>query len=81
MKVMCINEDWKTRENGDPCFGDTCTVVDSFSWGKKSIYRLKEFPHPGGYQSDAFVPLSDIDETEMVRNELEVQVCDATQAR
>lgn len=73
MKVLCIREEWVNRGEGDPSFGDTCTVIDSYDFMGKLIYILKEYPHPGGYEAAAFVPLSDIDESELILERQEVK--------
>lgn len=73
MKVMCIKQgDWTQHnsDRSDPAYGDICTVVRQFENIGHQVYELKEFPHKGGYSVKGFVPLSDIDETEFVRETL-----------
>lgn len=70
MKVLCIREDWQRKEEGDPCFGDICTVVDQNHFWGTLVYILKEYPHPGGYEAKAFAPLSEINETNFIREQI-----------
>lgn len=76
MKVMCIKSGkWVSKTGRDgwgPQYGETCTVVDE----SNSAYQLAEYyvnPVDGvreSYIKKHFIPLSDIDETELV-NELQ----------
>jgi len=73
MKVICI--DVKPYNNGtceELVVGETYTVVNSFIYGEKIlVYQLEELPPPTpfhGYDSRRFIPVSEIDETEFVRN-------------
>lgn len=75
-KVICINDDWKnnpvfTRYNGPlPKFGETYKVVQLLEspWNAgKFLYILDGFPDWLGFVVKNFAPVSDIDETEFVR--------------
>jgi len=77
-KVMCIKQgEWRDFygdiANG-PRYGETCTVDRLNS---QKFYILKEWPrsHDGGHDPERFIPLSSIDETEMVREKQTEKVC------
>lgn len=72
MKVMCIDGEWKGTAIGKPAFGVIYTVIDSVKSQGIVWYELAEFPpdrrgRRDHYESKAFIPLSDIDETELVK--------------
>lgn len=71
MKVMCIKDvEWTKNGNwklANPVYGDICTVVKEFYFDGKKVYLLQEFPYDGGYFAHRFIPLSDVDEMEMIR--------------
>jgi hypothetical protein len=71
MKVMCIESkwgsDWETRDSSKPCYGEVCTVTDT-----KEIRPFGEcyelVGYDGYFTKGGFIPISDIDETEFVRD-------------
>ena len=77
MKVLCINSTWmllcgRKSQTHDPKIGDICTVVDEFvNWGYE-VYVFAELTYAGGYKKDCFIPISDIDELELVNEKEEV---------
>lgn len=71
MKVMCIKDgQWRGKLTGDPAegpkYGEVVTVVDEVTTSDKDVYILQEYPDARGYAKKRFIPLSDIDETELV---------------
>lgn len=76
MKVMCI----KGAKQGQPSIGlfgpstvkdgqqvyegEYYTVADSMNWDGL-VYRLAERPNNCWYDANRFIPMSDIDETEL----------------
>jgi hypothetical protein len=76
MKVMCIkNGLWTVTRIEKPSFGETCFVIDSFMIAGDLCYRIEgyEFKPDGGERwcnADRFIPLSSIDETELVKERL-----------
>lgn len=71
MKVMCIDADWVyegPQRRVGPKFGEICTV-DATDTDENGVlyYGLVEYPRRW-YQAVAFVPLSEINETDMVRD-------------
>lgn len=78
MKVLCIySGPWvdpftKAPFKG-PVYGETCSVIETKVLNGKIGYRLEEYSlkvsnnMPAYYRSTKFIPLSDIDETELVK--------------
>lgn len=70
-KVMCINGHWPvavSRNEPYPSEGDIVTVVRSFIYMPWGVYYILEgFSPTFGYDADKFADLSEIDETEMIR--------------
>lgn len=82
MKVMCIkNGAWHSQQLGivrddklSPSFGEICTVVEVL----EDAYRLLEYPknqigNPTSFAKSRFIPLSEIDETELVNKKETVE--------
>lgn len=75
MRVMCINEAWRASDGASqamrPVFGNTYTVIDQkyTPWGWLG-YELAECIDYL-YKSDYFIPLSDIDERELLEQRQE----------
>lgn len=74
MKVMCIAKKSFSVVRGTPDlfikypeFGCIYTVVDTFEWNHKTYFILKELGEESGWMERAFAPLSDIDETELIK--------------
>lgn len=72
---MCINENFPVaKEQGQPipCYGEIVTITKEFhtEWGL--YYELEGYPKDYGYDADKFIPLSEIDEREMVRERDEI---------
>lgn len=75
MKVICIiDKTWSSKKNpGDksgPQFGEECTA--SQCPVHKDAYDIAEYPYnskglPQSFMKSQFVPVSEIDETEFVR--------------
>ncbi len=73
MKVICIkNGEWnwtfnpkRPRPKTDPSFGEIVTVINTVDILGYTTYNLKEYPHL--YNSRMFIPTSDIDEKEFIR--------------
>lgn len=76
MKVLCIDGDFELVPEYPtayiPVFNEIYIVTDSHYFGDNLLYKLAEIPDTDiaefYWDADAFVPLSGIDETEMVRN-------------
>lgn len=70
MKAMCINGQWYSLTEGraydDPKYGEIVTVTDEIKFWNSLWYALEEYP-ARSFNADGFIPLSEIDETEMVR--------------
>lgn len=76
MKVLCIKPDTWIANDGKPPFGpsymETCTVIDE----NGDYYVLAEYEaHPIDdwpvcYHKRHFIPLSEIDETELITEEI-----------
>jgi hypothetical protein len=64
MKVMCIiNEPWEVGVG--PSFSEEVTAYESPA--HENFYKLIEYPHEYSYNKKYFIPLSDQDETELIR--------------
>lgn len=71
MKVMCIayelDGDWLLSSTNRACigpnYGEVCTVIGKDKYG----YLLSEYPVGEGYPPDCFIPISNIDETEIAK--------------
>lgn len=76
MKVICIKkgEFVKVSNEPDPTFGEIVTVEFTRIWMGKLVYHFKEYQYCGGYIASNFIPLSNIDETELVNKKEEVSV-------
>lgn len=77
MKVICIQDKWRTflgpSTTPDPKFGEICTVSKSWVNIGVPVYNLLEYSHQiGGYCQSCFIPLSEIDEMELVNEKAEV---------
>lgn len=82
MKVFCINDNgwyfdkkiifWnRIIECDGPSYGDINTVTSEYYKEGKLYYDLLEWPpksNDDGFEADCFIPLSEIDETEMVNS-------------
>jgi hypothetical protein len=55
------------KDTKGPKYGDIVTVTRRCYEEGILYYELQEWPKNGEFEADCFVPLSDIDETEMVR--------------
>jgi hypothetical protein len=71
-KVMCVKRDSinaDTAEQLPPLLniGVVYTVEYTLNFGTEIYYKLSGVPRPNVFWSDLFAPLSDIDETEFVR--------------
>ena len=73
MKVICIDDKPRLGCHCEVKEGDQYTVVATFigKWSGREYYGLAEFPDfiegEKGFHADRFIPLSSIDETEMIR--------------
>jgi len=74
MKMMCIKEgqwvratDYKPADGPNPQYGDIVTVIDQRIITGLEVVILAEYYSLMGYLRKWFIPLSDIDETEMIR--------------
>ena len=73
MQVMCISHetvpgDWRPYDERDPAIGETCTVVHSYYHSSDGalVYDLAGY-EVWSYNARNFAPLSDIDETELIK--------------
>jgi hypothetical protein len=68
----------KHRSCKGPSYGDVVTINSSY-WEEGVLYhRLVEWPDKrddSGFEADGFIPLSSIDETEMVREKQTEKAC------
>lgn len=70
MKVMCIKDDWNPKDGSEPIFGEIVTASQSTIYsGAYSIfeYLLDKNGKSQHFIKEGFIPLSDIDETELIR--------------
>jgi hypothetical protein len=79
MKVMCIDDTKWHKDSKCPAFGEICTVEKSFNCPGSGTpsYSFFEYPiePPAQYRcfsQSRFVPLSEIDETELVNEREQV---------
>lgn len=85
-KALCIKDSTTTRlfrdgridrmPSDERVFcGEIYTIIGTSDWGGRLAYRLAERPFQNHYKSEYFAPLSEIDETEMIRenNKVEAQ--------
>lgn len=81
MKVLCIDNDFFQEVPSGEKFdslpiipiGTICTIIDEADYSGLHFYRFAEYLHSQGiflwwYDSRSFIPISDIDETQMERN-------------
>jgi hypothetical protein len=73
LKVICINDSKWHNASRCPAFGEICTVENAIisPFSNTPVYTLVEYPPipPSTrrlFSQDYFLPLSDIDETELV---------------
>lgn len=70
MKVICIESKWTPASSNIvdfPVYGNVYNVVqEGFDFINQPCYELAEFPRKWVLKS-CFIPLSDIDETEFIR--------------
>jgi predicted ATPase len=66
MKVLCIDAK-PIRCIVDIVEGEGYTVIDLERFQNKDYYVLDEIEKPNSFRKDRFIPLSDIDETEIVK--------------
>ena len=71
MKVMCIDDNFLIKDGNEPKIGEVVTVIDICEINKGN-YILSEYPVskngiPLCFIPNRFIPLSDIDETELVK--------------
>jgi hypothetical protein len=66
MKVLCINAK-PVNCDIDLIEGEVYTVIDIEMFQNKDYYVLAEIAKPNSFIKDRFIPLSDIDETEIVK--------------
>jgi hypothetical protein len=74
MKVICIKQGRWLGINTSiifdgPKYGERCSVTgEGVAVDGTLVYFLSEWPEEGGWAQIRFIPLSEIDETEMIRN-------------
>lgn len=73
MRVMCIDDTKWDNKSRCPVFGEICTIEKSFisPFSGNPVYSFVEYPVAPPqifrcFYQKYFVPLSDIDETELV---------------
>jgi hypothetical protein len=71
MEAMCINDNFRMAKAAGvycPQLGEIVEIIKEMidpKWGL--YYVLEKGPKDWGYDADKFAPLSDIDETKMIR--------------
>ena len=75
MKVMCIRIKWSKDEISNPSFAEIVTVTDRKFINGKFYLRLLEYPLcdeglDNWFWEDGFIPLSDINELELIEQRL-----------
>lgn len=75
MRVLCIrngNYDYVTKRRMDSllCEGEVYTVIHRQEEEEGLYYGLAEFGIHTGFHSELFIPLSDIDETEIIKGRI-----------
>ena len=75
MRVMCVDDNWDKGQfpikNGGPKESEVVTVIGSTTCLHGSFYNLSEYPFPTDWEQENFIPLSDIDETELIKERKE----------
>lgn len=66
MRVICINDTWDIKNINNPVFGEITNVIQVLNFFGWSYYHFKEY-EGYIYHTENFAPLSEIDETEMIR--------------
>ena len=79
MKVICIDDKWEgvpgyERTGKQPVFGEICTVRELIECNGSYYYTLFEYDPLWEYETSAFAPLSDIDETELTTINKQIEV-------
>lgn len=72
MKVICIDDNWENvkeyeETSGQPSFGEILTVSESFNEHGGYWYVFKEYDKDDCFEQSGFAPLSNIDETELLK--------------
>lgn len=70
MEVLCIHDGPWTLEDG-PKYMEKCTVLKIKKYKNQNGYILQEYNVRIIYNSKFFIPISDIDETELVNEKIE----------
>lgn len=70
MKVMCIDDTYSFKDGTEPKYGEIVTASQCDQY--KECYDLKEYPInsfgvPQSFRKKRFIPLSDIDEAELIK--------------
>jgi hypothetical protein len=72
MKVMCIESKWNPSDDlkntSIPSYGEICEVVNTKQSRGLTYYALAGYSPEAYFLEKSFVPISDIDETEFVRD-------------
>ena len=68
--MMCIKDDWNHKDGSEPIFGEIVTASQSTIYS--GAYSIFEYPLDKNgkslhFMKEGFIPLSDIDETELIR--------------
>lgn len=70
LQVMCVKKDeWANK--GGPTYGEVCEVIEVYDGDSYILEGYEYNKHDGvpeAFRMKYFIPLSDIDETEMGRN-------------
>lgn len=74
LRVICIDGNWEKGTDRPtyhcPKEGDIVTVVRSVKYMGVWCYKLLEYTNIDFWEQENFIPLSQIDETEMTRENL-----------
>lgn len=74
MRVMCIKDVWDYTLPGPyPEVGESYTVVGTIERFDILYYHLEECHPKCAFDSSYFIPLSDIDEKEMIRENINIE--------
>lgn len=78
MKVICIDGNWNKGGspvlNEGPKEGEIVTVLNNVDFHGNPCYELQEYRRPPLWEQENFIPISNIDETEMIRESILIEI-------
>jgi hypothetical protein len=74
MKALCIDGDWEGVVKNPPIENNIYNVNGSGKDEEGNWYMLLEYPNDNYFAQEAFIPLSDIDEMELIKERKNILV-------